>query len=97
MNFYSENDRKKLRLTGWDYSSNGYYFITICTKNQECFFGDVNDSNLYLTEIGNITEKYWQEIPHHFPDSGLDEIEVMPHHVYGIIVIIRKDRSLQKI
>ncbi len=30
------------RLTNWDYGSHGLYFITICTKNKEHYFGEVN-------------------------------------------------------
>lgn len=30
--------RKKLRLENYDYSRNGAYFVTICTKNKMCIF-----------------------------------------------------------
>ena len=44
-----------IRLPNWDYSDSGYYFITICTKNKNEYFGEiVNDKN-YLSEIGKIT------------------------------------------
>ena len=29
------------RLQGWDYGSNAMYFVTICTHNRECFFGEI--------------------------------------------------------
>lgn len=33
--------RRKMRLPEYDYSSAGYYFITICTKDKRCFFGKI--------------------------------------------------------
>ncbi|MBE6856399.1 MAG: transposase [Ruminococcus sp.] len=30
--------RKKLRLENYDYSRNGAYFVTVCTKNRVCLF-----------------------------------------------------------
>jgi hypothetical protein len=32
--------RRSIRLKGYDYSQARLYFITICTQNQECLFGD---------------------------------------------------------
>lgn len=33
--------RRSIRLKGYDYSSAGLYFITICTQNKECLFGEI--------------------------------------------------------
>ena len=46
---------------------------------------------MQLTEIGEIAQKYWNEIPKHFPFVELDEFVVMPNHVHGIIVINKTD------
>ncbi|MDO8741754.1 MAG: hypothetical protein Q7J11_01250, partial [Candidatus Roizmanbacteria bacterium] len=75
------------RLSNWDYSSNGYYFITICTKERKHYFGKIINNKINLTEIGRITKKYWREIPKHFPFIELDEFAIMPNHVHGIIII----------
>ncbi|MCF7814891.1 MAG: transposase [Candidatus Cloacimonetes bacterium] len=83
------------RLSSWDYSNNGYYYITICTKNRICYLGDIKDipvSNkskpkMKLSKIGEITRKYWLEIPEHFPFILLDEFIVMPNHFHGILII----------
>ena len=34
-------NRKNIRLQGYDYSSAGYYFITICVKDGHHLFGRV--------------------------------------------------------
>jgi REP-associated tyrosine transposase len=75
------------RLPWWDYSKNALYFITICTKNREHFFGEITDGKIVLSETGKIAWKFWQEIPNHFPFIKLDAFVIMPNHVHGIIII----------
>ena|SRR3989338_11249787 len=75
------------RLLNWDYSDNGYYFITICTKDKEEYFGEIINNKINLNKIGFITNKYWLEIPNHFPFVELNEFVVMPNHVHGILII----------
>ncbi len=78
---------KSVRKMGYDYTSDGWYFVTICTKNMEPFFGNITDGEMNLSEIGKIVENYWQEIPKHFPSVELDEFSIMPNHTHGIIGI----------
>src|SRR4030042_2172704 len=77
------------RLSGYDYSQNGMYFITICAKDREEFFGKIENGKMILSDIGKIAEKFWQEIPLHFSFVILDEYIVMPNHTHGIIEIFR--------
>jgi REP element-mobilizing transposase RayT len=79
------------RLPNWDYGWNGSYFITICTANRDCFFGEIMDEEMQLLEIGEMANKFWLEIPEHFPFVKLDVHVVMPNHVHGIIVIDKTD------
>jgi len=78
---------KTTRLSKWDYSSPGFYFITICTINKTNYFGNIWDGKMILSDIGQIVNKYWYEIPNHFNNVKLDEFIVMPNHVHGIIRI----------
>jgi REP element-mobilizing transposase RayT len=79
------------RLKNWDYASHGFYFVTICTKNKQPYFGNIvpvgtqDFASLQPTEIGGIANKYWTEIPNHFPFVELDEFVIMPDHVHGIL------------
>lgn len=84
---------KSLRLKDWNYSSEGAYFITICTKDRECFFGNIENAEMTLNNVGKIAKEYWQEIPQHFPCVVLDEFIIMPNHVHGIIFIYHSDIS----
>jgi len=75
------------RLQNWNYSSNGKYFITICTCEMEHFFGKVANEKMLQNKIGELANRYWHEIPNHFPYVHLDEFIVMPNHIHGILVI----------
>lgn len=75
------------RLKKWDYKSEGIYFITICTKFMDPVFGYVNNGKMVLSEIGNIVDKYWCDIPNHFPLIELDGYIVIPDHIHGMIII----------
>ncbi|MBI1837327.1 MAG: transposase [Flavobacteriia bacterium] len=75
------------RLQSWDYSSKGFYFITICTQNREHFFGKIEGGKMVLSEIGKLAEKYWIEIPNQFSFIKLHEFVVMQNHVHGILEI----------
>ena len=83
-----------VRAKWWDYTNNGSYFVTICTKDRQHFFGNIVETpklgvtaKMELNEIGELAQKFWMEIPQHFPFVVLDEFVVMPNHVHGIICI----------
>lgn len=80
-------NRRSPRLSKWDYSSSGKYFITICTDNSYHFFGNITNGIMHLSEIGKVVHKYWLEIPDHFLHVQLDEFVIMPNHLHGIIII----------
>ncbi len=92
------------RLAAWDYSSNGFYFVTICTKNKEPHFGTIHNTShpgnetqnlasLQATDIGMIASQYWTEIPVHFPFVELDEFIIMPDHLHGILLFNKNEQS----
>jgi len=75
------------RLKGWDYSSAGNYFVTICVKNREHLFGYVAHGEMVLNPYGKIVEQCWFDLPKHYPNIKLDAFRIMPNHIHGIIVI----------
>ena len=80
-------NRKSNRLKGYDYSQNGYYFVTICTKNYKHFFGKIKNTKMILNEFGEIVKKCWLALPNHYKNCVLDEFIIMPNHLHGIIAI----------
>ena len=90
------------RLQGYDYGQNGAYFITICTKNRNHYFGEIvstpgsetqNVASQRATRIGAIANEYWKNIPEHFPFVLPDEFIVMPNHIHGILVISKETQD----
>lgn len=75
------------RLKDWDYSCDGAYFFTVCTRDRECFLGEIMEGKLTETEQSKICAACWLDLPNHYPDCTLDAFVIMPNHVHGIIVI----------
>ena len=78
---------KSARWEKWDYGWNGAYFVTIVTQNRLHYFGRIIDGEMQLSDLGKIAQKFWYEIPVHFPFVVLDAFVVMPNHIHGIIII----------
>lgn len=91
--------RKTIRLKEYDYSQNGYYFITICINDMKCVLSDIVGGDdpvapiIKLTEIGIIIEKSWNEINNIYKNIKTDEFVIMPNHFHGIVII---DNDIQK-
>lgn len=79
--------RRSVRLRQYDYSRPGAYFVTVCTQNRECLFGDVGNGSVRLNEWGNVVRACWLETPRHFPNVQLDAFVVMPNHFHAIVII----------
>lgn len=86
-------NRKSIRLKGWDYSSPGWYFITIAVKNMKPVFGVVVNGRMVLNSAGEVADRFWREIPDHFPRAVLDEFVVMPNHVHGLLHLVDRDTA----
>jgi len=76
------------RLQEFDYGQTGLYFVTICTQDRHPWFGDVHQSGMRKSTIGEAAETAWLAIPGHFPDVRVDEFCVMPDHVHGLLEIV---------
>ena len=75
------------RLKNYDYASDGAYFITICTKNREHFFGKIIEKKLQESEQSKICKTCWLDLPNHYGNCVLDAFVIMPNHIHGIIFI----------
>lgn len=77
--------RRSIRLRGYDYREAGAYFVTICTANRECFFGEIVDEAMQLNRLGEIVQDEWHRTAIVRPQVSLDAFVVMPNHIHGII------------
>ena len=80
--------RRSIRLKGYDYSQEGAYFITICCHDRKHFFGKIGNGNMKLNSFGKIAHAEWEQLPERFSNIELDEFQIMPNHMHGIIVIV---------
>jgi len=82
-----KHHRQSQRLKGHDYAAAGAYFITLCTHNHQCLFGEIADGQMHLNELGEIVSVEWQKSPQIRQEIELDEWVVMPNHLHGIVWI----------
>lgn len=88
-----ENRRRSIRLKGWDYSTEGVYFITICAHNREYLFGEIIDGTMNLNAPGVMAIKTWEQLSERFSFLELDAKVVMPNHFHAIVIINRRGES----
>jgi putative transposase len=78
--------RKPLRLSGYDYSREGAYFVTVCVQDRLSLFGKVMGGDMQPNPAGNMIGKWWRELERKFPSLSIDESFVtMPNHFHGIV------------
>nr|WP_202803621.1 transposase [Spirulina subsalsa] len=77
--------RRSIRLPCYDYSQPGAYFITLCTHQKQCWFGQIDDGKMYINQLGKIVQNEWLKSAQMRPNLSLDEWIVMPNHLHGIV------------
>ena len=82
--------RKPTRIPGFDYASEHYYFVTICTYEKKCIFGSAG----CLNELGRIAEQDLRELDIHYHGVHIDKMVVMPNHIHAILVIGCENRDM---
>jgi len=83
--------RRPIRLRGYDYSTNGAYFVTICAHNRICLFGNIANAEIILNDYGKTVGQAWFDLPNHYPEVELDASVIMPNHIHGIVVLHHDD------
>lgn len=81
--------RRSIRLPAFDYSSPDDYFVTICTKNRECIFGEVKERKIELNRFGYIIKRNIDNIPQQYKNIRINSFIVMPNHVHLIVRIMQ--------
>ena len=86
-------ERKPLRLKEWNYSTPGYYFVTICTQEKRKLFpvGAAPCGRLDLA--GDLAERWLEKLPKKFPEVLLDKYVIMPNHVHCILRILPPEEA----
>jgi REP element-mobilizing transposase RayT len=82
------HNRQSIRLKGYDYSSSGLYFITMCVQNRAHLFGKIENREMVLNDAGKMIQTEWINLKTRFPNIELHEFVVMPDHFHGILEIV---------
>lgn len=84
--------RKPRRLKNFDYSTNGYYFITVCSFEKRQIFSKIVSTGILpaeavTTKWGKIAEIQLLELMDRYPSVRIDNYVIMPNHIHAIIEI----------
>jgi len=84
--------RQSIRWQEHDYAASGTYFVTICTADRACLFGDVLEGEMRVNALGRIVEDEWVRTGVVRPEVDIDVFVVMPNHLHGFVTL-RPDKS----
>ncbi|MBK8807490.1 MAG: hypothetical protein IPO21_12950 [Bacteroidales bacterium] len=75
------------RHLNWNYSTDGYYFITIVTSNRDYVFGTIKSGKMILSDYGIIAQNEWIKSFQMRSELFSDEFIIMPNHIHAIVII----------
>ena len=73
------------RLRGWNYASDGHYFITIVTANRENHFGHIDNGKMIMNDWGQIVYDDFFKSFEIRQELYLGDFILMPNHIHAII------------
>ncbi len=85
----TRHHRRSIRLKGFDYASEGAYYVTVVAWHREFLFGEIVNEEMRLNKVGKIVEWEWLELPKRFSYIELGAYMVMPNHFHGILSLPR--------
>lgn len=85
-------ERKRNRKKGFDYASDGVYFLTICCKDRINYLGKINNRKMELNEFGNIVNGQIEWMEQQYPFFIIHNYIIMPNH-FHILAEILRDRG----
>ena len=88
--------RKNIRLKNYDYSLNGYYFVTICTNGTISLFGKIKNNKVILNNSAKLIEDWLFELENKF-NVKIDYYSIMHNHIHFIIILNKSKEPLSKI
>lgn len=80
-------------MDGRDYSRPGWYFVTLGADYHRHFFGAIAGGEMRPNALGELVERFWNEIPQHYAHIQLGAWQVMPNHFHGPVRIVRPGRA----
>ena len=85
--------RRSIRLSGYDYSRLGAYFVTICIWQRQCLLSEIQDGNIILSNYGEVVNLNWFNLTRVYSHIELNTFVIMPNHIHGIIIIKEQNQG----
>ena len=90
-NMCEEIFQNKYRISSaradWHDYNGGMYFVTICTKGKEHYFGEIFGEKMHLTVIGRYAQECIRQISQHHPYAEIPLWVIMPNHIHAVVII----------
>src|SRR5687768_17548252 len=86
-----------MRLLHHDYAQPSGYFITICTLDRECLFGEIVDGIMLRNDLGHEIKIVWNDLPNRYRGLALDQFVIMPNHIHGILFLAEESSTVSEI
>ena len=92
--------RKQNRLSEYDYSTNGAYFVTICTQDRKKILSKISvgtplpgcpQKAVQLLQHGQIADKYIGQMNAFYENLTVDKYVIMPDHIHLLLTINEPD------
>ena len=87
MIFNPDRHHRRSIRQGYNYSQEGSNFVTICTNERRCLFGDIYEGERRLSELGMMVGKWWLKLSSNFSLIETDAHVIMPNRFHGIVVL----------
>jgi len=71
----------------WHDYNGGVYFITICTAHRNHYFGEIQNAEMCMNELGQMAYENLQHLTNHYPYASIDVFQIMPNHIHLIVCI----------
>ena len=91
--------RKSTRLSGFDYNTNGAYFITICTANRRRMLSHIVGTGVLdcpqnkLTRYGEIADKYIKQLNDFYDHLSVECYVIMPNHIH-LLLLVKENKTV---
>ena len=92
--------RKETRLKEYDYSANGAYFVTVCTKDRKHILSTIHVGGgaldapiVELSQIGKSVENNIIKMNGLYENIKVSDYSIMPNHIHLIIIVNENGRS----
>ena len=83
-----KHHRRSIRLKGYDYTTSGIYFVTICVQGRHCLLGEIVKGEMVLGPVGQVVADAWCWLAEQYNYVMLGAWTIMPNHMHGLLMLV---------